>query len=124
MLRLNSFMHWKKELSIIYEKGVLNEEYGGLRYEHPKITRGTVAPQTAGDGLSYKNNKLGVRSNNLGDESQAGNVPFGNPYEQNEEISIESIIDEEMSKLDNSSPTDRVAIMVLGKIKEKVKNGR
>lgn len=117
-------MHWNKELSMIYEKSILCEEYSGLRYDHPKITRGTVAPQSAGDGLSYKNNKIGVQSNNLGDESQAGNVPFGNPYEQNEEVSVTSIIDEEMAKLDNSSPTDRVAIMVLGKIKEKIKNGR
>lgn len=109
---------WNKELSMIYENTILDES----RYNYPKITKGTVAPQTAGPGLTYKNYKVGMPSNNLGDESQAGNVQFGNPYEQNEEYSVLTIIDDELSKLDNSSPTDRVAIMVLSNIKERLSN--
>jgi hypothetical protein len=107
---------WNSELSSIYENNVLNEDL----YSNPKVTRGTIAPQTAGQGLSYKNYKAGLPVNNLGDESQAGNVQFGNPYEQNEEVSVISLIDAELSNLDGNSPTDRVAIDVLGKIKKKL----
>jgi hypothetical protein len=106
-------MGWIDDLGNVYEKEVINEQ----------IVRGSVAP-TERPNLTYRNNKLGIVPNNLAADSLAGNVQFGNPYEQEEEISdIDKIlkeIDVLMSDLDESSPTDRVAIMVLGKLKNKI----
>lgn len=106
-------MGWINDLGDVYEKNVINEQ----------IVRGSVAPQHD-PNLSYRNNKLGLPINNLSADSLAGNVQFGNPYEQEEEPNgVDMVIreiDNLMSELDNASPTDRVAIMVLGKLKEKI----
>lgn len=106
-------MGWINDLGDVYEKGVINEQ----------IVRGTAAP-SENPNLSYRNNKLGIVPNNLAADSLAGNVQFGNPYEQEEEVSdiakVLKEIDFLMADLDGSSPTDRVAIMVLGKLKNKI----
>jgi hypothetical protein len=117
-------MGWIDELGDFYEKEMFVEHVGGLRYDHPKITRGVVAPQTAGKNLSYKNNKLGLDIPNLASDSLAGNVQFGNPYEQEETVckvsEVLKEIDELCNELDENSATDRVALMVLGKLKQKI----
>jgi hypothetical protein len=115
-------MGWIQDLGEVYDKNVIQENVSGLRYDHPKITRGTIAAQTAGGNLSYRNNKLGLDVPNLAADSLAGNVQFGNPYEQEEEPEFRNKllkkIEELSSDLSESSPTDRVAIMVLGQLKK------
>jgi hypothetical protein len=117
-------MGWIKDLGDFYEKEVISESVSGLRYDHPRIPRGVMAPQTAGGNLSYRNNKLGLDVPNLAADSLAGNVQFGNPHEQEESVCSKGMvikeIDNLLSDLDESSPTDRVAIMVLGKLKERI----
>jgi hypothetical protein len=119
-------MGWIEDLGNVYDDEILKENVNGLRYDHPKITRGTVAPQTAGKNLSYRNNKLGLDIPNLAADSVAGNVQFGNPYEQEETVckvsEVLKEIEELCNELDENSATDRVALMVLGKLKQKINN--
>jgi hypothetical protein len=120
---------WMHELSNIYAKDLLMEEMRGLRYDYAKIAGGMSAPDEAGRGLTYKNTKLGMEVPNLAADSLAGNVQFGNPYEQEEGLDdvpisrnkILSEIEKLMGDLNESSPTDRVALMVLGQLKQKIK---
>lgn len=119
---------WLHELSQIYDNRLIQEEFKGLRIDHPRITKGVSAPQLASPGHTYKNNKLGMTIPNNAAESLAGNVPFGNPYEQEEGVEdapvsrnwLSGEIDKLMETLDESSPTDRVAMMVLAQLKQKI----
>lgn len=117
---------WNIELEKIYENNILNEELYALRTEYPKVTKGTIAPKTAGPGLSYKdNNKVGMIVPNAGDSSLAGlNIPFGNPKigeQQEEELNkIFKIISDVESEFKDNSPTHNAARFAIGKIKEKL----
>ena len=117
-------MGWIEDLGNFYEKEILEENVDGLRYNHPKITRGVVAAQSAGPNLSYRQYKIGLDTPNMAADSVAGNVQFGNPHEQEETVcSVSEILKEIenlISDLDESSPTDRVAIMALSKLKQKI----
>lgn len=113
-------------LNSLYGDMILNEAHYGLRKEFPELASGQKGAVEAGRKLSYKNNKIGLPVSNMGDASAAGDVPFGNPYEQEEGESVDkaavfAMIDEINGELDISNSTDRVAIMALGELKNKIK---
>lgn len=113
---------WWKELDTIYEG------YRGLSLDQTPHIKGFSDPTMSKSGLNIKNNKMGIASPSLAASSLANDVQFGNPYEQEEVIEgsvskkeIFQIIDEMSNELDSASPTDRVAIMVLNKLKTRIK---
>jgi hypothetical protein len=113
---------WADEIHAIYEG------YRGLSVDQTPHVKGVSAPTIAKAGLTYKNNKLGIQTPNIAASSLAGDVAFGNPYEQEEVIEgsipkqeICKIIDEMSNSLDSSNPTDRVAIMALNQLKTRIK---
>lgn len=113
--------NWVKEMGIITE--------GVVRFppDSPTIDR---SPQGREARSSYRNNKIGLNQPSQGDMSVANGVPFGNPFEQEEEIEekliskkeilskIESLFDE----LNPRNPQDLVAVATLAELKEYVKN--
>lgn len=97
------------ELGDIYE--LISESY-----------RGVEAPISS-PKLSFRDNKIGTATPDLYASSEAGLVPFGNPYEQEE--TAETIKKSDVFKLIESlsgeldqSPTDRVAHLTLSKLKK------
>jgi hypothetical protein len=119
---------WMDELSKIYGNQLITEETRGLRVDFPKIAGGMKSPHDPGQGLGYRGMKVAEISQNAVADSLAGNVPFGNPHEQEEGLDdapvsrnrVFSEIDKLMGDLNESSPTDRVALMVLGQLKQKL----
>jgi hypothetical protein len=106
-------MGWINDLGNVYEKNVIEEQ----------IVRGSVAPQTD-HNLSYRNNKLGLEVPNLAADSLAGNVRFGNPHEQEEtKVKSNDALIKELDLLEKdlnpANTNDRVALMVLGKLRQK-----
>jgi len=102
----------------------------GNIYDNEPITESWKNATPAGDKLSYRNNKMGMGVSNMAADSLAGNVQFGNPYEQ-EEVLVDGSMDKQellgeidklLSGLSDSSPTDRVAVMVLSQLKKKIYN--
>ena len=120
---------WINELGKIYGDQIITEETRGIRVDSPKITGGMKSPHDSGQGLGYRGMKVAEISQNAAADSLAGNVPFGNPHEQEEGLDdapvsrnqVFSEIDKLMKDLSDSSPTDRVALMVLGQLKQKLK---
>lgn len=55
---------WNTELSNLYEQ-VMTEELQSDRSGFVRTTRGTVAPTEGGDGLSYRNYKMGLTPPNI-----------------------------------------------------------
>lgn len=100
---------WFHDLSDMYEN-ILNEGYGAYDPSRNSVPR------------------IGIQSPNLAALSQAGNVQFGNPTEQ-EEIIDGNLSKRDLfrelsslaSKLDSASPTDRVALLMLSQLKKKFK---
>lgn len=113
---------WLQEISLIYE------DSRGLYDRQSAQRKDLQAPQLSKPNLSIRNVKLGTPEPNMAASSLAGNVMFGNPMEQEEEIhdgpisklKLLNLIDQLTSGLDSSSPTDRVALMVLGKLKREI----
>lgn len=114
---------WVQELGLVYE------EWRGISVDQTPHTKGIQTPQLANPNLSFRNVKLGTPEPNMAASSVAGNVQFGNPFEQEENIQDKPVslaticneIDTLYNSLDSSSPTDRVALMVLGRLKSKIK---
>lgn len=111
----------------LHELGLIYEDYRGLSVDGTPNTKGVQAPQLPKPNLSIRNVKLGTPEPNMAASSLAGNVMFGNPTEQEEVIDkpiskkkICDYINEICSTLDSSNPTDRMAVMVLSKLKAKV----
>lgn len=118
---------WFQELGEFYERNVVEEGYRGLSVDQTPQIKGMQAPTLAKPSLSYRNNKMGTAEPTMAAASGAGNVQFGNPYEQEEEVtgSIEkqavlNFINELESTLDDANNNDRVALMVLGELKNKI----
>ena len=108
--------NWVTDLGLIYEewRGVTVDSTPHIRHQ----TRATENPK-----LSIGNRKLGTVVPNLAANSLAGNVPFGNTFnsEQEEEISGPArFIKEELAQLNPSNPTDRVAILALNNVLTKI----
>lgn len=109
--------NWVKDLGLIYEshRGVLVDSPRKARHqnspsEHPK--------------LSIRDTKIGTQVPDRAAASLSGQVPFGNPFnsEQEEGFSGTSgFIKEELSKLNPSNPTDRVAILSLNNVLKRLK---
>lgn len=120
---------WMKELSSVYNDHLILEQTRGIRVDSPKIAGGMKSPHDVGQGLGYRGMKVAEISQNAAADSLAGNVPFGNPHEQEEGVDdapvsrnrVFSEIDKLMGDLNESSPTDRVALMVLGQLKQKLR---
>lgn len=114
---------WSQELELVYE------EWRTLGTDQTPQTKYTQTPQLSKPNLSIRNTKIGTQNPNMYSSSEAGNVAFGNPSEQEETISntpvgkadICNYIDALGMELDGSSITDRVALMVLSKLKNKIK---
>jgi hypothetical protein len=114
---------WLQELGMIYE------DYRGLSVDQTPHTKGVQAPQLPKANLSLRNVKIGTQEPTMAASSLAGNVLFGNPVEQEEviqdgpisRVKLCGLIDQLYNTLDSSSPTDRVALMVLGKLKNEIK---
>lgn len=114
---------WLQELGVIYE------DYRGLASDQTPHTKGVQAPQLPKPNLSIRNVKMGEQVPNMAADSLAGNVMFGNPTEQEEVIDDKPIsktklcklIDEICGTLDTVNPADRMALMVLSKLKSQVK---
>lgn len=118
---------WIEDLGEFYEKNVITEGWGGLSMDFKKTNPKVKAPNLAAPSLSYRNNKLGTKEPSMGNHSVAGNVQFGNPYEQEEGVSgdmpkqeILNLISELEQGLDGSDNADRVALMTLNKLKERI----
>lgn len=115
---------WLQDLGLIYE------DYRGLSVDQAPTTKGVQAPQLAKPNLSFRNVKIGTQEPTMAASSLAGNVLFGNPTEQEEVIqdgpvskmSLINLIHNLSAGLDSASATDRVALMVLGKLKNEIKN--
>ena len=114
-------MHnWVKELAILNE--------GVIRFpsDSPTIDR---TPQSREGKSSYRNNKLGLTQPSQHDLSVANDIPFGNPFEQEEEIEeklvskkeILSKIESLIKELNPQNPQDLVAVATLSELKEHVK---
>lgn len=113
---------WSTELGEIYES------YQGTLIDRTPTIQGVKAPQQANPGNTYNNNKLGTATPNIAAQSLAGNVQFGNPYEQEETIEGDIskhdmfvLIDGLASTLDENNHADRMALLVLGQLKTKIK---
>jgi hypothetical protein len=107
---------WMQDLGLIFED--IND------YRNSSV--GVSRPNPAGPKLSYSATKFGMAEPTESAASGAGMARFGNPQEQEEDVMISKnkilkLLDAEMSKLDSSSPTDRIAIGALGQIKNKLK---
>lgn len=115
---------WLQELGVIYE------DYRGLSVDQTPHTKGVQAPQLPKPNLSIRNVKLGTQEPNMAASSLAGNVMFGNPTEQEEvtqdtpisKVKLCNYIDEICGTLDSVNPADRMALMVLSKLKKLVKD--
>lgn len=113
---------WLKEIGLIYE------DYQGLSVDQTPHTKGLQAPELAKPNLSFRNVKIGTQEPNMAAASQAGNVLFGNPTEQEEVVmdgpisrkKLCDLINLLSNTLDSSSPTDRIAIMTLSKLKAEI----
>ena len=108
---------WQKELGQIY-----SESWNNSVNTTPP-TRGIMSP-TVNPKLSMTNYKVGTPEINIAALSQAGDVPFGNPTEQEEVRSfpidsqkVFDLIDELSSNLDINNNNDRNTLMVLSKLK-------
>lgn len=116
-----------EDLRNLYEKNLIQEGWKGLSTHAIKKTHGLQDPQLAKPGLSYRNNKLGTSEPTMAGSSVAGNVQFGNPYEQEEGealISKQEVmnkINNILEFLDEDSPADRVALMEISKLREEIK---
>lgn len=115
---------WLQELGMIYE------DWRGLSVDQTPHTKGVQPPQLSKPNLSIRNVKLGTAEPTMAASSQAGQVQFGNPYEQEEVIDIPvsskklfSIIQELENNLDSANPTDRSAIMALSTLKKRIQGG-
>lgn len=113
---------WWKEFDTIYEG------YRGISTDQSPHVKGISAPNIGHPGISMRKNKIGINEPSMAADSLAGNVQFGNPYEQEEVVEgsvskqeICSIIEELSKELDSSNPTDRTALMVLGQLKTRIK---
>jgi hypothetical protein len=112
----------------LHDIGMIYEDYRGLSTDQAPQTRGVQAPQLAKPNLSFRNVKIGTQEPTMAASSLAGNVMFGNPTEQEEVINdgpiskskLCNMINGIWATLDSSSPTDRVALMVLGKLKQEI----
>jgi len=89
---------WWKEFDTIYEG------YIGISTDQSPHVKGISSPNIGHPGISMRKNKIGINEPSTAADSLAGNVQFGNPYEQEEVIAgsmskqeICSII-EELSK--------------------------
>lgn len=120
---------WIHDLGEFYEENLLEEGWGGLSIARKKGTHGVQAPEMAKPGLSYRNNKVGYKEPTMAAGSESGNVQFGNPYEQEEGIMGGAMakktdmlreIENSLRSLDDASPADRVAIMEISKLKERL----
>lgn len=119
---------WIHDLGEFYEDNLLEEGWGGLSIARKKGTHGVKEPELAKPGLSYRNNKIGMNEPTMAASSTAGNVQFGNPYEQEEgmggpmakKADIAQEIEKSLRSLDDASPSDRVAIMEISKLKERL----
>lgn len=113
---------WLQELGLVYE------DYRGISVDQSPHTKGVQAPQLPKPNLSIRNVKLGTPEPNMASSSLAGNVMFGNPFEQEEDITDKPIsknklcalIDQMSNELDANSHMDRAAILVLNKLKNKI----
>ncbi len=114
----------------VQELGLLYEEWRGLSVDQTPHTKGVQAPQLANPNLSFRNVKIGTQEPTMAASSLAGNVQFGNPFEQEETVqdkpvSLATVCNEIdalcSSSLDSANPTDRVALMSLGRLKTKLK---
>ena len=117
---------WWKELDSAYE--TICEGYRGISVDQSPHVKNVSAPQLAHPGLSIRNVKLGTAEPSVAADSLAGNVQFGNPYEQEEVIEgainkkdVCAMIDELSKTLNDSNPTDRAALLVLGQLKTRIK---
>ncbi len=115
-------MHnWVKEM------GVITENVVRFPTDSPTIDRSAQGREARS---SYRNNKIGMVSPNQGEMSIANEVPFGNPFEQEEEIDEKLISKKEILNKINSffedlnpqNPQDLVAVATLAEFKEYVKN--
>lgn len=114
----------------VQELGLLYEDWRTLGNDQTPSTKYAPNPVVAKPNLSIRNYKIGTQQPSILAASEAGNVPFGNPTEQEEEIinknisnlKVINLINSEISKLDHASPTDRVALMVLENLKNKIKS--
>lgn len=109
---------WVQELGLVYEDWRNNT----------LTTKGLDAPNQPKPGLTFKNNKIGTTEPTLAASSQAGDVQFGNPYEQEEVISgtvskqkVCEIIDKMCNQLNDSNQADRIALLSLSTLKENIK---
>lgn len=117
---------WLQELGVIYE------DYRGLSVDQTPHTKGMQAPQLSKPNLSLRNVKIGTQEPTAAASSLAGNVMFGNPTEQEEvihdgpvsKLALINLIRSIGAGLDSSAATDRVALMVLGKLEQEIKNTR
>lgn len=111
---------WYNELGLVYEEYVMGS---------PQTTRSkyTPDPLVTNPNLSIRNVKIGTHEPNLYASSEAGNVAFGNPYEQEEVqeslyTALLEYVDDLLLELDADSVYDRSAILALSKIKNKLNN--
>lgn len=112
----------------LHELGLIYEDYQGLSVDQTPHTKGVQPPQLAKPNLSFRNVKIGTQEPSMAASSQAGNVMFGNPTEQEEVITdgpisktkLCNLINYYSNSLDSASPTDRVAIMVLSQLKQEI----
>lgn len=118
---------WLEELSNFYENNMINEHYKGIPPDYPKSPPGVGSPTQGSPTISYQNNKVGIPYPDSASMSQAGNVPFGNPYEQEEgiagQIDKKYIFDEinsMLGELHEGNPNNQMAILMLSRLKKKI----
>lgn len=118
---------WIHDLGNFYEKEVISEGYRGLSVDRKLTARGVQSPTESKPNLSIRNNKMGTQTPTMAASSKAGNVQFGNPYEQEEMVGKEINKSDVMEKinnilnsLDEDSPADRVALLEITKLRDEI----
>lgn len=111
---------WLNDMGIIYE------EWRGLQQDFARSSRNQTAAQE-NPKLSIRNNKLGMAVPDKSAASLAGHVPFGNPFNSEQEEGeatkskierIQEYVTTTLQKLDPRKTTDMQSVILLKTIQK------